>query len=126
VAATLGWQNRPVAGGRDRLDSAPAQPPDRWFDDAASVNLQAELQLAATAVALSTMQALRGGEYLSLNALPHTVLDAGFEKMLEGWPLEHIMLEVTEHASIDDYGPIANRVSALDAACAWRKSSSAA
>lgn len=93
--------------GLTRFQTEPLRSPDQWFDDALKVGLQDELELAVMHAALSNLSALPEGAYLSLNISPATILKGGAAAVLAGHPLERIMLEVTEHVSVEDYSPIA-------------------
>lgn len=82
----------------------PKRGPERWFAEADAVGLRRELELATMKAAVSLIPELPPGIYLSLNASPKTLLSAGFRKLL----LEHadparVVIEVTEHAPIDNY-----------------------
>lgn len=87
-----------------RFRGPPKRGPERWFDEADTVGLRRELELAAMRAALSAMPSLPPGIYLSLNASPHTLLSAAFRKLLaETADPARVVIEVTEHARIDDY-----------------------
>lgn len=85
----------------------PVRTPDKWFNEAASVNLQEELELAAIKKALQGFHRLPEHTYVSLNASPATVLKGSIGNVLAGYPFDRLMLEVTEHVSISDYAIIA-------------------
>ncbi|HEX6734257.1 MAG TPA: EAL domain-containing protein [Azonexus sp.] len=90
-----------------RFSAEPARPPDLWFDEAATVGLQEELELAAIRKALPGLARLPDDAYLSLNVSPTTLLKGSVAAVLAGYPFERLLLEVTEHESISDYSPIA-------------------
>lgn len=87
--------------------------PDRWFNDAAQVGLQEELELAAIRKALHGLEHLPPNTYVSLNAAPSTILQGKLSALLEGYPCERLMLEVTEHVSIEDYSVVADALEPL-------------
>src|SRR6185369_110641 len=90
-----------------RFSAEPVRTPDQWFNEAAAVGLQEELELAVIKKALQGLSRLPEDAYLSLNVSPETLLKGSVASILEGYPFERLMLEVTEHASVSDYSPIA-------------------
>ncbi len=90
-----------------RFSAEAVRTPDQWFDEAATVELQEELELAAIRKALQGLDYLPDDVYLSLNVSPATLLKGSVAAVLAGYPFERLMLEVTEHASVNDYSPIA-------------------
>ncbi len=90
----------PVTGAEGQSRS-----PAQWFDDAARQCLRDELELAA---ASSVLDLLDGGAIppdiaLTVNLGPGALLGPGLARLLEGRPLERIVLELTEHAPVTDY-----------------------
>lgn len=96
-----------------RFDAEPSRPPDQWFEEADQVGMQDELEVAVIAKALEGLEQIPQRAYLSLNASPTTILNGALSTVLEGQPLERLMLEVTEHVSVDDYGKIAEHLAPL-------------
>ncbi|MCG2578055.1 EAL domain-containing protein [Dechloromonas sp. XY25] len=90
-----------------RFSAEPVRTPDQWFNEAAVVGLQEELELAVIKKALQGLARLPPDAYLSLNVSPETLLKGSVASVLEGYPFERLILEVTEHASVSDYSPIA-------------------
>lgn len=86
-----------------RFSAEPARSPDVWFGEAAEVGLGEQLEMAAVGKALTGLDRLPAGVYLSLNVSPTHLLSGAVERALEGAPLERIVLEVTEHVPITDY-----------------------
>jgi EAL domain-containing protein (putative c-di-GMP-specific phosphodiesterase class I)/CheY-like chemotaxis protein len=87
-----------------RFRGPPKRGPERWFAEAEKVGLRRELEVVAVKAALSALPKLPPKIYLSLNVSPRTVLSASFRKLLlEGSDPARIVLEITEHARIDDY-----------------------
>ena len=87
-----------------RFDGPPKRGPDRWFAEAEEVGLRRELELATAKVALSALPSLPPEIYLSVNVSPKTLLSASFRKLvLENSDPTRVVVEVTEHARIDDY-----------------------
>lgn len=96
-----------------RFSAQPMRSPDLWFAEASSVGLGVALEVALIEEALKGFQFLPEGVYMSLNVSPATVLSGALTPVLEGQPLERLMLEVTEHESITDYGIIADALESL-------------
>ena len=86
-----------------RFSAEPYRPPDAWFADAAEVGLRRHLELSAVRRALGHLPELPGDCYLSLNASPTTVTSADLRQMLGCTDPSRVVLELTEHVSVDDY-----------------------
>ncbi len=94
-----------------RFTATPARSPDLWFNEAHSVGLGIELELRAIQLAMTVMPNLCEGLDLSINASPETILDPSFEVLLSTLPsVEHLVLEITEHAAVEKYEEIAQRL----------------
>jgi PAS domain S-box-containing protein len=97
-----------VARGHEALSrfaAEPAQPPDRWFADAERVDLGTELDLKAIRTALGAAQALPRGGYVSINVAPATLTAEGLVTTIarSAIAFDRIVIELTEHVSVDDY-----------------------
>lgn len=86
-----------------RFTAEPTRGPDKWFEEAATVGLREELELAAIELALKALPTLPGTAYLSLNASPATILSGRLADLLGPHSLDRLMLELTEHDIVDDY-----------------------
>ncbi|MCE9663273.1 EAL domain-containing protein [Halomonas sp. M5N1S17] len=86
-----------------RFVAEPIRSPDKWFEEAATVGLREELELAAIEMALEALPEIPDLVYLSLNASPATILTGRLAGLFRPYPLDRLMLEVTEHDVIDDY-----------------------
>jgi len=86
-----------------RFDVEPVRDPDLWFAEAAETGLLVELELSAVRLALADLHLIPQDAYLSINMSPGTAASPGFAKLLEPHPAERIVLEVTEHARVEDY-----------------------
>ena len=77
--------------------------PDVRFAEAASIGLDAELELATLRASLTAAEALPGGQWLNLNVSPALII-AGTElrALIEG-SRRHLVLEVTEHTQVANY-----------------------
>ncbi|MGE4405289.1 sensor domain-containing phosphodiesterase [Pseudomonas sp.] len=96
-----------------RFRAMPQRSPDQWFAEAGLVGLQQELEVALIEAALQGLEHLPADSYLSLNVSPGTILAGGLDQVLGGQPLERLMLEVTEHASVPDYTHMADALRPL-------------
>lgn len=86
-----------------RFEVDPRRGPDVWFADAHAVGLGVELELAAMRMAVEHLPLLPRGAALTLNVSPTTLLDDSFPEATQGWPWRRIVLELTEHAPVEDY-----------------------
>lgn len=86
-----------------RFVAEPNRGPDKWFEEAATVGLRVELELAAIELALEALPEIPDSAYLSLNASPVTILSGRLADLFGPYPLDRLMLEVTEHDVVDDY-----------------------
>jgi EAL domain-containing protein (putative c-di-GMP-specific phosphodiesterase class I) len=86
-----------------RFSASPSRSPDQWFNEAFEAKLGIELELTAIRTAQSALSSLPAGIYLAVNASPGTILSGELLDMLDGMPAERIVLEITEHAHVDDY-----------------------
>lgn len=98
-----------------RFSEPPARP-DEWFADAGAVGLEVDLEMLAIATALSSFEGLPEGSYLSLNVSPQTATSQRLAQTLSGYPMNRIVLEVTEHARVHDYEALSNALQPLRAA----------
>lgn len=81
----------------------PIQSPATWFAQAAEVGLGVDLELATAQAALEQTGDLPGHIALTLNVSPCAVADPRFDVLLEQHPGRHLVVELTEHAAVDDY-----------------------
>jgi EAL domain-containing protein (putative c-di-GMP-specific phosphodiesterase class I)/DNA-binding NarL/FixJ family response regulator len=87
-----------------RFQGAPKRAPERWFAEAVEVGLGRELEMATAQAALAALPNLPPEIYLSLNVSPTTLLSGSFRKLvLENSDPTRVVVEVTEHARIDNY-----------------------
>lgn len=96
-----------------RFSLEPRRTPDLWFDEAGHVGLQDELEATVITKALEGLERFPADAYMSINASPDTILSGTLAKLLHDQPLERLMLEVTEHVSVDDYAKIGEHLAPL-------------
>jgi EAL domain-containing protein (putative c-di-GMP-specific phosphodiesterase class I) len=74
-----------------------------WFAEASDVGLGIELELAAVAVAVRQIETLPDGLFMSMNVSPEAVSSPLLAALLRRVPGGRIVIELTEHARVDDY-----------------------
>ncbi|TIX51090.1 sensor domain-containing phosphodiesterase [Alteraurantiacibacter aquimixticola] len=84
--------------------------PDAWFDDAEQVGLGVELEMAAVRAALDTIDHLPAGIYATVNVAPSTIMSGMLEAELEKVDTAQLVIEVTEHQQVADFGALAERL----------------
>ena len=92
-----------------RFGGEPQRPPNVWFDEAWQVGLGTDLELHAVALALRRLPELPPHAYLAINVSAQTLLDDRFVHLLAtlGDDRGRLVVEVTEHAAIEDYDALA-------------------
>lgn len=98
-----------------RFESEPPHPPDAWFEKAAAVGLGVDLELAGVRAALAHLGELPRGAYLSVNLSPEAAVSPRLAEALEGVPPDRIVIEITEHAQVDDYDALDRALGGLRA-----------
>lgn len=98
-----------------RFPGVPRRPPNEWFAEAATVGLGIELELCAIRKALAALHLLPGRPHVAINASPETLMSEEFGAMVGGAGADRIVVEVTEHAAVANYGALSAAVSALRA-----------
>lgn len=90
-----------------RFHGPAARTPDVWFAEAEEVGLRTTLELAVASTALAQLPLLRADISMMVNLSPATVLSGRLVEVLTGVPLERVVLELTEHAPVNDYRALA-------------------
>jgi EAL domain-containing protein (putative c-di-GMP-specific phosphodiesterase class I) len=80
----------------------PMRSPSAWFAEAAEVGLGAELELVAIRRALERLDEFPADVALAINVSPSTALDPRFSELLLD-VADRVVIEITEHAQVDDY-----------------------
>ena len=103
--------------GAEALARFPAEPtrPDLWFAGAASVGLGGALERAAVVAALVHLPALPVDTYLSINASPDLLCSGALGAVLAGVAPARIVIELTEHEAVSDYGELVGALAPLRA-----------
>jgi EAL domain-containing protein (putative c-di-GMP-specific phosphodiesterase class I) len=96
-----------------RFPGNPGQPPDRWFADAARVGLGLELELTAVRKAMGTLPRIPGDVYLAVNVSPDAATSRALRELVLAGEPGRVVLEITEHAGVEDYGALSERLGEL-------------
>lgn len=86
-----------------RFHTDPPQPPNVWFDRATAAGLGIELELATLHAAVDAYYALDIDAPISVNASPACLIDPRLAALFSRLGERQIVIEVTEHAIINDY-----------------------
>lgn len=100
-----------------RFTAEPPMSPDRWFQNANDVGLGIDLEILAAEIALDAAHLLPGDVYLSINVSPAALRSGQVLALVRQaeWPSSQLVLEITEHVSVDDYSALACSVADLRA-----------
>lgn len=88
--------------GLSRFSAYPPRTPDVWFAEAAACGLALDLELKSFSRGLEGFAAVPAAN-LSLNVSPESALSAGFAELLADAPADRLVIEITEHAPVNDY-----------------------
>jgi len=82
-------------------------PPQDWFRAATEAGLGKELEFAAIRAALDRFAEIPAPAFLSLNLSPPAVLSGRLAETILPYPPDRLVVEITEHAPVDDYDALA-------------------
>ncbi len=88
-------------------------PPDVWFEQAHGVGLGVELEVALFEAAIARLAALPGDVLLAINAGPEALASPRITAAVKSVDPARIIIELTEHAAVEDYPQLAVRLAAL-------------
>jgi EAL domain-containing protein (putative c-di-GMP-specific phosphodiesterase class I)/CheY-like chemotaxis protein len=111
----LDLRTRHVVGAEalSRFHVLPSRPPDQWFAEAAALGRGVELEVAALRRA-ARLRALMPQEwFLSVNASPAVLSARAGQEALAELASGGLVVEVTEHAPVEDYERLAAAVRSL-------------
>jgi EAL domain-containing protein (putative c-di-GMP-specific phosphodiesterase class I)/CheY-like chemotaxis protein len=86
-----------------RFDPERLRPPTLWFERAEALGMLTELELVTIRGSLARLGSIPSEAFLSVNVSPATVASPRLLDELNGVPGDRIVLEVTEHARVEDY-----------------------
>jgi len=90
-----------------RFMEEPYRPPNQWFREAELVGLGVELELAAIEMALEALPGFPSDMTLTLNVSPKCLMDEALADTVFFHQPEALVLEVTEHAVVENYDDLA-------------------
>jgi EAL domain-containing protein (putative c-di-GMP-specific phosphodiesterase class I)/AmiR/NasT family two-component response regulator len=96
-----------------RFNTRPSRPPDVWFAEAEAVGMLEELELAAVRLAMSELDRVPERCHVFLNLSPGSACSARFRDELRELPLDRLVLEITEHAPVDNYAELNDALNSL-------------
>lgn len=96
-----------------RFTSTPPRPPNVWFAAAARQGLGLELEAAAISRAARLLPQLPADWHLAVNASPALIESDVLGDLLLDEVAHRLVVEVTEHAAVNDYGALNQRVHRL-------------
>jgi EAL domain-containing protein (putative c-di-GMP-specific phosphodiesterase class I)/DNA-binding NarL/FixJ family response regulator len=86
-----------------RFAGEPHRGPAEWFAEAHEVGLGPELELAAIRLACERSAMLPDGMFMAVNVSPVTTERPELLVLLAACQVDEVVLEVTEHAAVEDY-----------------------
>ena len=96
-----------------RFRQEPYRPPNEWFDEAATAGRGNELELAAAGAAMAHLEQLPKENFLAINLSPDAALDPTLTRVLDGRATDRVVLELTEHAQVEDYPRLLDQLEVL-------------
>lgn len=96
--------------GVEALARFPCEPfrPDAFFEQAALLGLGIELEVAIVTRVLSMVPQLPENIFVAVNVSPAAAVAAPWAQLLTTVDPSRIVLEITEHDAVQDYGPLDN------------------
>ena len=96
-----------------RFSDARTRSPDQFFTEAIDAGLGFELEIAVMRKALCALAQLPRNTYLAVNVSPQTAASPELARLCTRHAADRIVLEITEHSSVDDYLLLSQRARAL-------------
>jgi EAL domain-containing protein (putative c-di-GMP-specific phosphodiesterase class I) len=91
-----------------RFPDAGIRTSEHWFNEAHAIGLGVELETRAISLALEILPFLKKDTFLTINTSPELIMAGALEKLLSNpLDLNHLVLEITEHAIVYQYKEIA-------------------
>jgi EAL domain-containing protein (putative c-di-GMP-specific phosphodiesterase class I)/DNA-binding NarL/FixJ family response regulator/GGDEF domain-containing protein len=98
-----------------RFTTEDRRSPDVWLQEAEEVGLRTELEVALAAAAVEYFPALPEGASMALNVSPEAVCSGLLAAVLPGELLPRIVVELTDHRTVMDYGALGEALAGLRA-----------
>jgi EAL domain-containing protein (putative c-di-GMP-specific phosphodiesterase class I) len=99
-----------------RFAGEPYRGPDVWLAEAHASGLGVELEVALLRAAVDQLAELPANTVLTVNAGPEALAGADIGSLLAGVDASRIVVELTEHAAVEDYPLLATALEGLRAA----------
>lgn len=99
-----------------RFDMEPKRSPDVWFNEANEIGLGMRLEINAMLTALQGLRGMPGDFYVSVNISPQTLVTQNILGHLDVIDAGRLVLELTEHALVEDYPALQTTIKHLRAA----------
>jgi EAL domain-containing protein (putative c-di-GMP-specific phosphodiesterase class I)/FixJ family two-component response regulator len=106
-----------VAGvvARTRVAKLPMRGGDAWIAEAEAVGLLEEFEIAVLRAAVRDVGLLPSSVFLTVHVSPPTLLSPEYHEAVRDAGFERVVLEVTEHARVEDYTPLNDALAPLRA-----------
>jgi EAL domain-containing protein (putative c-di-GMP-specific phosphodiesterase class I)/CheY-like chemotaxis protein len=98
-----------------RFDAKPTRPCERWFEEADKAGLLIEMELSALRSAFANLDRLPLSTFLSVNVSPATCFSPELPEVLADRDPARVVLELTEHAPVTDYGQLSRSLEPMRA-----------
>lgn len=98
-----------------RFHGVSRRKPYLWFEEARELGLGRELEIAAARLAWKALDVLPPNVFLAVNASPMVIGSSTFQRAIEAHFASRLVLELTEHAPVSDYGRLRLRLQSLRA-----------
>lgn len=98
-----------------RFAGEPYRSPDVWFAEAQACDLGLALEIATLRKALRMAQSFPRDLYVSINASPELLVSGQLPALIGSAPGRRLLVEVTEHARVDDYALLGRALDLLRA-----------
>ena len=96
-----------------RFTDSRTRSPDRCFGEAKQAEMSFDLEVAVMRKALLSLARLPRNTYLAINVSPDTAASPEIARLCTRHAADRIVLEITEHSSVDDYLLLAERARTL-------------
>lgn len=94
-------------------------PPNWFFTQASELGLGVELEMRSVRMALAALDDIPAPIRLNVNVSPDTLCSPDFFDAIAGVPANRLVVEVTEHSAIEDYGELQAASERLSASGIW-------
>jgi len=93
-----------------RFVKGPERSPDVWFSEANEIGLGGRLEAQAVRMSLEGLRDLPADIYVSVNMSPEHILEGTMDQFFRGKALHRVMLEITEHAVVEHYDELVQKI----------------